>query len=119
MSHSASIALVVVFLAAWSVFSWWSWTFVRRRAAGGDSLLVRRYGLSFFGGMMLLTLTLQGALSRVDAPLAEAVRMRSFWLWIPPQLLTAFPIAVWCEYFFHSMLKVGLEGFGFRRPPRG
>jgi len=118
MSHAARIALLTVFLAAYAGFGWWSWTVVRRRTAGGGSLLSRRYGLSLFGGMMLLTLTLQQSLYRVDAPVTEAVRMPSFWLQLPLQLLIVFPLALWGEYFVYSGLKAGLQGFGFRPPPR-
>ena len=118
MSHSVRIALVAVFLAAWGGFGWRSWSFVRRRMADRDALPVRRHGLTFVGGGMLLTLTLQQSLYSVDAPLAEAVRMPGFWLRLPLQLLIVFPLALWGEYVFYSMLKAGLQGFGFRPPPR-
>jgi hypothetical protein len=115
MSHPARIALLALFLAAYAAFGWWSWTAVRRRTAGGGALPAARHGLGLWGLMMLVALSLDQSLYRVDATLADAVRMPSFWRQLPLQLFIMFPLCLWGNYFFYRLLGAGL---GLRTPLR-
>lgn len=103
----------VAFFPAWAAFAWWSWREVRRRG------FAPRFGMTVFGGVMLLTMAVQQCLVRVGADLADAVRMPGFWRWLPLHLFIAFPIAVWADFAFHGGLWWALRGMGIRPPREG
>jgi hypothetical protein len=107
------IALPALVMAAYAAFGWWSWTAVRRRTTG--RALGARHGLGLCGVMMLIGLSLQQSLDRVDATLVEAMRMPSFWRQLPLRLFILFPLCLWGDYFFYRVLGAGL---GLRTPSR-
>jgi hypothetical protein len=114
MLDGTAIAGLAVLVPAWTVFSWWSWRAVRRRAAVYAPAMAR-FGFSVFGGMMWITSAISQSLTRIDAPPGAALGMPAFWRHLPVGLIIGFPLWLWGDYFFHRVLAAGL---GTPRPPR-
>ena len=108
---SFRIVFSIVFIPAWAAFAWWSWRAVRRRG------FAPRYGMTLFGGGLMIFMALQQSLDWVNADLADAVGMPGFWKQVPLRIFSLLPIYVWGDFFFHRMLWSGLESMGIRPPP--
>jgi hypothetical protein len=105
-------------LALNAAFSWWSWRAVARRSAAADAGAGAPPPRGMFGVTMLVYLSLQQSLTRVDAALGAAVRMPAFWHAIPLQLFICFPFCVWADYFFFRLVRARLWGAGPSTPPQ-